>query len=497
MTRVSRRRFLQLMGAVAGATALSGCGSTYGRLAGGPAAPPPSLPNSARDFALLNRLTYGPRYDDRVHMAEIGPAAWIEEQLAPDRLDDGACELRLRPLDSLTMDGAAIFDIYGDQLFDDQDRESAPGQLRRGTLLRQIYSRRQLYEIMVEFWSDHFHISVEKGDCFFLKTVDDREVIRPYALGRFRDLLQASVRSPAMLVYLDNQANGKEHPNENYARELLELHTLGVDGGYAQSDVMELARCLTGWSVKERFQRGQFTFLADQHDFEEKQILGHAIAPAGEAEMEQVVDLLAGHESTAWFIATKLVRRFFGEPVPTEQVTNVARTFQETGGEILALLRTLLLDGIAGERLSRPQYKRPINFVVSALRQAHAETDGGDEIQRYLGRMGQMPFAWPTPDGFPDRDEEWFGNLLPRWQFALALSQDRLPGTHVPIADLTGGDPTIPRRLERVCKLFLGAGLTQPSRKKISSILGRAQAEFDVDQVLTAGILASPAFQWR
>jgi len=197
---------------------------------------------------------------------------------------------------------------WSEGLFDDVDKQSVPRELARATLIRQVYSRRQLYEVMVEFWTDHFNISVEKGDCWFLKTVDDRSVIRPHALGKFRDLLWASAHSPAMLVYLDNQVNYKGAPNEHYARELMELHTLGVHGGYTQQDVQDLARCLTGWSVKEAFWRGDFTFNAGQHDPEAKTVLGLTISPDGQGEAERVVEMLAAHASTARFIATKLGR---------------------------------------------------------------------------------------------------------------------------------------------------------------------------------------------
>jgi hypothetical protein len=253
---LTRRDFLKMAGFLAASVTLSSCQPLYA-LVGEPQ-PGDWPPLSSTDLRALNRLTYGARPWERARVAEIGLQAWVEEQLSPDSMDDFACTLRLRNLDTLSMTGQQLYDL-SDRLFDNFDRETVPNQLRQATLLRQVYSKRQLYEKLVEFWNDHFNIATSKGECYYLKTVDEREVTRAHALGPFRDLLWASAHSPAMLTYLDNQANHRGAPNENYARELLELHTLSVRGGYSQQDVMELARCLTGWGVKEHFWRGRNT----------------------------------------------------------------------------------------------------------------------------------------------------------------------------------------------------------------------------------------------
>ena len=251
---MNRRDFLKLAGLTGAAAALSGCGPLYSRLAGGEP-PISSWPAASADFLGLARVTFGPTAAERARAGQIGLRAFIEEQLAYTAIDNGPADLRLRDFETLDLKANELYEA-GNKLFDDLDKRSVVSELRQATLIRQIYSPRQLYEIMVEFWSDHFNISVDKGDCWYLKTVDDREVIRPHALGNFHDLLRASAHSPAMLVYLDNQVNEKRHPNENYAREVMELHTLSVHGGYSQQDVMELARCLTGWTVKEHFLAG-------------------------------------------------------------------------------------------------------------------------------------------------------------------------------------------------------------------------------------------------
>ena len=359
---LSRRDFLKLASLVTASAALSSCAPAlaYRKLAGDlPTVPWTALP--AADFLALNRITFGARVEERARFVEIGLQAYIEEQLDFETINDFACDLQLSTFKTLKMQANELEGI-SNQLFDGYDREKAPNELRQATFLRQLYSKRQLYEVMVEFWSDHFNIFMDKEKEFFLKTVDDREVIRKHALGNFRDLVWASAHSPAMMIYLDNQANEKSHPNENYARELMELHTLGVDGGYTQKDVMELARCLTGWNVKEHFWLGDFVFKEDLHDTGDKNILGLSIQPSGQAEAEQVIEMLVMHPSTAKFICTKLTRRFIADDPPTQLIEKAAQTFLDTNGDIKSALRVILLDGLP---LAQPKYKRPVNFLLS------------------------------------------------------------------------------------------------------------------------------------
>jgi uncharacterized protein (DUF1800 family) len=494
---LTRRAFLRLSALLAASATLSACTPAYTWLAEKSSSSPPPLPadEDPAAFRLLNRLTFGPRSEERLRLAETGARGWIEEQLAPALIDDTPCDLRLRNLGTLTMQASDLFDL-SDKLFDDQDRQSVPGELRQATLLRQVYSRRQLYERVVEFWSDHFNISVEKGDCFYLKTVDDRQVIRKHALGTFGELLLASARSPAMLVYLDNQANHKDAPNENYARELLELHSLGVDGGYTQHDVMELARCLTGWTVKEHFWRGQFTFRPERHDPGRKRVLGIEIEPAGAGETEGVIERLATHPSTARFIAHKLARRFIADQSPVGLVERTATAFLKSGGDIRSTLSALLLDGQAS---MQPKYKRPVDFVVSAVRMLQARCDGGPALQGYLARLGQSYFAWPTPDGYPDRSNAWQGNLLPRWQFALALAQNELAGAQLDLLDLIDPDsPTdLAALLDSLSRRLLGGPLVEAQPVLQALRASGASHGPEMAAVITAGLLASPAFQWR
>ena len=496
---LSRRDFLRLSGLVAASATVAACTPVYRKLAGDPSAPSPWPALTDSNFAALSRMTFGPRPEERQRAAEIGLAAWVEEQLAYETLDDQPVYWRLQNFETLSMSANELLDWHSD-LFDGVDMETVPRELAQATLIRQVYSRRQLYETMAEFWSDHFNISVEKEDCWYLKTVDDRQVIRPHALGNFRDLLWASAHSPAMLIYLDNQVNYSQHPNENYAREVMELHTLGVEGGYNQQDVMELARCLTGWTVKTDFWRGDFTFNPDFHDWGAKTVLGMKIEPASRAEegvreAEQVLERLAAHPSTARFTAFKLARRFIADDPPEALVAKGAAAFAQTNGDIRAVLRTILLDGLAQ---IQPKFKRPVDFVVSALRLLNAHTEANGQLLDYLARMGQVPFRWPTPDGYPAISRPWMGNLQPRWQFAMALARNEIEGTQVEAPKLAehSGARTPAEVVDQLSALLLGAPLPPATRDNLLKSLKDAD-DTELPTLVAAGLIASPAFQWR
>ena len=382
-------------------------------------------------FRLLNRGGYGADEQLRLHARTLGLTAYLEKQLAPDSIDDAIAEQFVAGLDHYNRPISDLIDLRN------RDQRQAIGSLMQATGARAIYSKRQLYEAMVEFWSDHFHIYIGKSaPTGLLKIVDDREVIRPNALGNFRDLLYASATSPAMLAYLDNARNRKETPNENYARELLELHTLGVDGGYTEQDVFEVARVMTGWTIDRRDgQFGKVLFAARRHDDGEKVVLGQRF-PAGQGagDLDQLVDFLAVHPATANRIATKLVRRFVADVPPPNLVTQVADVFLATGGEVKPMLRTVFLSNEFAT--AAPKLKRPYSYFVSTLRvlgiqplrQAQDRPTVDTQFGRWLQQMGQVPFSWPAPNGYPDVSAAWSNNLLPRWNFALALAQEQLPG---------------------------------------------------------------------
>jgi uncharacterized protein (DUF1800 family) len=366
----------------------------------------------------LSRLAYGPRSGDVERAAAMGDDAWIEEQLAPASIPDLPARWRVRPIETVALGLPDLFDYA---------RPTVLTDLRRATILRAVYSQRQLFERMVEFWSDHFNVYVGKADCAWLKVVDDREVIRRHALGSFRDLLRASATSPAMLVYLDGEANAAGKPNENYAREVMELHTLGVDGGYTQRDVMELARALTGWRVRSAFWRGRIFFEKIRHDPGIKEVLDLRLRSGPQRDLDEILDRLCAHPSTARHLAGKLVRRFVSEDPAASLVLRVAGAFTASRGDIRKTLSAL----VHSEEFRRApdKFRRPFDFTIATLRAADAATDGERALQDELARMGQLPFDWPTPDGFPDDAAPWRARLLPRWNFALDLAAGRVRGT--------------------------------------------------------------------
>lgn len=501
LNNITRRDFLKVIGILAAGTA-AGCSPLARYLPGKNQGLINAFPLPSRDWLALNRLTFGPRPEEGQRLAEIGLEAFVEEQLHPGNLTDRRSDLLISRFDVLDLNADALRN-RADKLFDNYDANLVLDDFRQATLLRQVYSRRQLQEVMVEFWTDHFNISVQKGDCWYLKIVDDRDVIRAHALGNFRELLGASAHSPAMLVYLDNQENHKNAPNENYARELLELHSLGVNSGYTQDDVMALARCLTGWKVKDHFWQGEITFDEDAHTNGPKTLLGKTITSSGEGEIDQVLDLLIKNPGTAETIAFKLARRFLADDPPPEIVSRATKVFFNTGGDIQSTLRVILLDGLPGiiESGSQPKYKRPLNFLISALRQTGADTDGGPGLQNYLNRMGQPLYDWPTPDGYPDTAAAWQGNLLPRWRFALDLVQNKIKGTTFNLKDILedaqSDDPFT--FLERISASLLGGSLPLSTQAELLFVLDETlnQSPRQAAEVLIAGVLSSPSFQWR
>src|SRR5215510_13005709 len=282
---------------------------------------------------------------------------------------------------------------------------------------------------MVEFWTDHFNQDLDKVGYFYV--ADLRDVIRKNALGRFPDMLRASAHSASMMAYLDQNASRSGAPNQNYARELMELHTLGVDAGYTQTDVAELSRVLTGWTVQGR---GNFVFNPNIHDRNAKTVMGVTIpaAPAtqgaaGISEGESIITMLVKHPNTARFIAWKMLKWLL-DPAPTEaQINTVASVYLATGGDIKSMVRVILND--TWLPAAPMKLKRPYHFMVSALRSASPAVTSLGPMVTQLSNLGHLPFAWDTPDGYPDKIEYWAGNIVPRWNFASSFSASNSPTT--------------------------------------------------------------------
>jgi uncharacterized protein (DUF1800 family) len=433
---------------------------------------------------VLNRIAYGPAPGDIEHVKAIGIAAYIDEQLAPEKLGEPeALSQQLASLETLRESPAALFKQYGNPAIkalkeagDDPEKQKqavqalrkeanrVPQQAQDARLLRAVESPRQLEQLMTEFWFDHFNVYAGKGvDRIWVGTYE-RDAIRPYVLGHFRDLLEATAKHPAMLFYLDNwrstyngfaprggglfstqPAKGSTGLNENYAREVMELHTLGVDAGYTQQDVTELARILTGWTYDPRAMadgddQAGFFFAHRRHDADDKIFLGEKIAENGVLEGETALDLLAGNPNTAHHIAYELTQFFIADEPPPALVHKVAARFRATDGDIRETLRTLLHDkALLDPRNTK--FKTPYQYVVSALRASGQPLGNPRPALRALRQMGQPVYGCATPDGYKNTETAWLNPnaMLLRIDFATALGAGKLK--LIPGDDSAEADP--------------------------------------------------------
>ena len=420
-----------------------------------------------------------------------------------------------------------------------QQPQRITAELQASRILRAVYSERQLQEVMVDFWTNHFNVFAGKGADRWLLVSYDRDTIRPNAMRKFSDLLSATAQSPAMLFYLDNfqsvspnaqlggrnrragplarllmgeprndrsQARMSNNPeqqrpqqrarrgiNENYARELMELHTLGVEGGYTQQDVQEVARCFTGWTIFAprgagaatqamlngpradmlRENAGKFFFNPRAHDDGEKKVLGHKIPAGGGIKDGQIVlDILARHPATARFVATKLVRHFVADNPPPGVVDRAAATFTKTDGDIRETLRTIFLaPEFTSLEAYRAKVKRPFELAISALRTLGADTTGGPQLHQWIARMGEPLYGFQTPNGYSDTAESWVntGGLLERLNFGLVLASNRIPGTRVDLKQFVKhADASLDNRqiMDRFLALIVSGEVT-PKTKEV------------------------------
>lgn len=505
---MNRRQFLGSLFAGAAALNTASLGQALASAPRGAFSPLGQSGIDARDpvIHLIRRLTYGVTPELVTHVRQIGIEAFIEEQLNPDTIDDSI-------LDPVLQDTRDILSENGGVLLRQLEarREQVAQPLIGATAARAIMSRRQLYERMVAFWSDHFSVFVGKGIVLFLKVDDDRDVIRTKALGIFREMLGASAHSPAMLFYLDNVQNEASAPNENYARELMELHTLGVNGGYTEDDVKEVARAFTGWSISGRREDGDgrinFQFRRLFHDDDAKTVLGTEIAAGGgEQDGETVLDLLARHPSTAHMIATKLARRFISDNPPASIIDTAAAAFTASGGDIRTVVRVILHSDEFWQ--APPKFKQPFEHTISLMRALDYRVIDLEQLVRTLRGpldvMGQIPFTWATPDGFPDVMEAWQDSLLMRWNLALAAMYGEVAGAESNTDALMGmlAENGIPFETEPVLDFMAGYMLGRPlSADERSVVIAFASGNSaDPTQQIIAGLallLASPAFQYK
>lgn len=372
-----------------------------------------------------------------------------------------------------------------------------PFDLNEAKLMRAIYSNRQLAELMADFWYNHFNVFLDKGADRTMVTSYEREAIRPNVFGKFRDLLQATAQSPAMLFYLDNWesvaadtgnqgAKRKRGLNENYARELLELHTLGVDGGYTQQDIIEVARCFTGWTIRAPRQGGDFFYNDRVHDKGAKVVLGVTIAAGGGKEdAEKVLDILAKHPSTARFISRKLAMRFVADDPPLALIDRMAKTFEATGGDIREVMKSMIgSPEFYSQGAFRAKIKTPFEMTVSAVRAMDANVDSAAVIAQRLNDLGEPLYRKIEPTGYPSKNSEWMNSsaLLGRMNFALALTQGKIAGVSVPP--------------DRFGKPVLSVPLSTTTKDTIAKAL-EGQTEQQQPALAAGLLLGSPEFQRR
>ncbi|HWB48158.1 MAG TPA: DUF1800 domain-containing protein [Stellaceae bacterium] len=425
------------------------------------AAPPAGLAETPPDrqvIHILNRMAFGPTAEDVAHVEAIGIDRYIDEQLHPETITEPpALTERLAGLDTLKLNPAELFREYGPILpgMNGGVRptpEEQKARRRRAQIIvqqaqdarvwRALYGKRQLQEVMVDFWFNHFNIFAGKGLDHLWVGRFEADAIRPHALGHFRDLLLATAHSPAMLFYLDNRLNtapgslgakgDQTGINENYAREIMELHTLGADGGYTQDDVVALAHILTGWGLARRgLGRGDGSaqvFDAARHDVAAKTFLGRTIPPGGEDEGVEAIGMLAASPATAHHIAWQLAQYFVADQPPSALVDRLAQRFQETDGDIAAVLKTLLTSREFRNSIGR-KYKTPYQYVLSAARAAGVVVDNPRPLLGAMARQGEPLYYCQTPDGYKNTEEAWLsadGTTL-RIGFATSLGRGGLP----------------------------------------------------------------------
>jgi uncharacterized protein (DUF1800 family) len=477
------------------------------------------LPADQQIIHALSRLTFGARPGDALKVRAIGLDNWIDQQLHPDKIDDSAVESFITKYSVLHQDQNALLQQYAQQQRERQQvrRERADStrvmsatdsmamrqqmqqqfnltrqvvtQLQSSRVARAVASERQLQEVMTDFWENHFNIYAQKGgpEPYYLADFDEN-VIRPHALGKFRDLLEAVSKSPAMLFYLDNarsmadstrptlagsgrreaggglrvvpfgrrgiggamgamraaqqmqrqqqqQQRQRQGLNENYGRELLELHTLGVDGGYTQQDVINVARAFTGWTIQPPAQGGGFIFRPQVHDAGDKIVLGHKLAAGrGMEDAEDVLDILAKSPATAQFISFKLARRFVSDSPSKALVDHAAQVYLKTDGDIQEVLRAIITSPeFFSQQAFHSKVKTPFEVVVSAMRSLNAVPDSTPRSAQVIAFLGQPIFGHQAPNGWPETGDAWMntGAILNRINFGMAAAAGRLPGVDI------------------------------------------------------------------
>jgi len=499
----------------------------------------------------LNRLAYGPRPGDVERVARGGVMRWIEAQLDASAKPDAVLVARESQLEIRSIDPGELARrfvqarserIRRQRSADSMSMRDEPppqqnemrrygGQTQQLVVLRATMSENQLYEVMVDFWTQHFNVYFAKGADRYLLPGYIENTIRPHALGRFQDLLIATAQSPAMMFYLDNVqsvAPGSRPPrldrvdrlrflgpradslarfiqdrmprgiNENYARELMELHTLGVDGGYTQQDVQEVARIFTGWSIQRPLMGAGFEYHPWAHDDGDKSVLGTKIKGGrGMDEGLELLTMLAHHHATMHHVGAKLCARFVADDPPDGCIDAAVDAWHESDGDIRAILRAIFRSpDFWAARSVRAKVKTPLEFVVSAVRAVGGSPDTTLRLAQIVGRLGQPIYLQSAPTGYPETQADWVnsGALLQRMNFAMGLASGRAPGVSADLAAVlpTGNVETL---LSSINQKLLGGAMTAQTktvlRKELASVSDPVQA-----RALAVGLaLGGPEFQ--
>jgi uncharacterized protein (DUF1800 family) len=473
----------------------------------------------------LDRLGYGARPGDVERIRKMGLEIWINRQLHPETINDKAVENRLVDYSTLSKSAATLLNEYPqpnvaakrlgitleeynkriqDALHPPQGERAAPdkrpqvilSELMMAKLTRAIYSERQLQEQLTDFWFNHFNIFANKDQELFLVGGYERDAIRPHTFGKFREMLSATAHNPAMLIYLDNWLSAdpaaieraghatpeqrrawKDLPgygnkrglNENYGRELMELHTMGVDGGYSQQDVIQVAKSFTGWTVRDPQNKPEFVFDPRIHDAAPKVVLGKKIRDGGLRDGEKVLDLLTGQKATAHHLSYKLAEHFVADNPPPALVERMTKTFQKTKGDLRETVRTMIYSPEFWSRASyRAKIKTPFELVASAARALGADVDAPTPLVGWVERIGEPLYRCLPPTGYKDDAATWVntGALLSRLNFALTLATNKVRGASVDITSRlgedVGGNPA--RAMDRAVDVFLGGQISAASR---------------------------------
>lgn len=482
---------------------------------------PAPLDSDPKDIALLDRVSWGGNTASAQLLRQQGPQGYLDSQIRPAAEDDLPPEIA-DEIGAYTIERESVEQIADDlhtrreaaKALSDPDQiaqahkdiqqilKLLESEAQSRAVLRDIYSRDQLREVMTWFWFNHFNIGDQKGDLRALVADYEETAIRPHVFGRFRDLLAATLHHPAMLLYLDNAQNAVGHINENYAREIMELHTLGVGGGYTQKDVEELARILTGIGInrssgmpkmrpalRNLYVRDEmFEFNPNRHDFGAKMFLGHAIAGSGLAEANEAVDILSRNPATARFVSTKLAQYFVADDPPQGLVDRMAAQFEATDGDIAQVLHTLFASPEFNASLGH-KLKDPLQFLVSAMRTAYGDRIilNTTPVLYWLKRLGEPLYEHQAPDGYPITQAAWSGSgdLASRFEIARIIASGRAP-----LFDSPGSTTPANAQVPAISTERFVRGITPTLSPSTDQVLAQAGSPADWNMLY----LSSPEF---